>query len=145
MIDKQRIGFCAFIIIGVIIIFISRFTYFDTKEFMKTAISTTAEIEDIQRSFKGRSRTGSRNFEYDYTVYVSHVVDGEKYTAELNEYDSSMRVGQRITVYYQKSDPYHVRKKGYIATIVTGIMGVMFLGAGIITNIKLSMSRKYNL
>lgn len=136
--DKRRLIFCLFLVAGVILSLMSGFSYFSTKNFMKTATSTTAIIEDIE-TYTTRSNGKRKTHKI---VHVSHEVDGKKYTTELNEYNASMRVGQRMTVYYQKGDPYDVRTKSYIITIIPGIMGVIFIALGIITNVKLSMSRK---
>lgn len=43
-------------------------------------------------------------------VYVEYVVDGKTYKQRLNGSSSSMREGQELTIYYQKSDPTKITR-----------------------------------
>ncbi len=85
----------------------------------------------------------SRNRE----VYVSYVVDKERYEARLNSYSSSFYEGKEIDIYYDKDDPSKIGVKSLdlLILILPGI-GLIFLsigGGGIIVKInKVKLEKK---
>ena len=72
--------------------------------------STTAVIEGIEREWTGVDEDGFD--EYDYKVYVTYEVDGQKYeNREYPGYNSSMQKGDEIEIVYDSSNPEHFAEK----------------------------------
>lgn len=109
-----------FLIVGIGVMVAFVFIKKDTDEFMKDAKETIAEIIEIKMEYD------SLNEEYDYTVYVEFKVDGKIYSGMLNEYNSSMREGDEVTIYYDPYDPQTFKSSG------TGIFIYIFLLVGAI-------------
>lgn len=90
--------------------------------FSKTCESTQAVITDIYASGHGDSRT--------YHVIVDYQVDGENYSGQLGYYNSSMRRGQTVTVYYDPKDPGFTMESPYLACGIMSIFVLVFGGIG---------------
>lgn len=85
--------------------------------------STTAVIEGIEREWKGVDEDGFD--EYDYKVYVTYEVDGQKYeNREYPGYNSSMQKGDEIEIVYDSSNPEHFAEKN-----ITG-NSIIFIAVG---------------
>lgn len=126
MIFRLKRRYIGFIIAGIIFCFISILLYINYSNFMKTAISTTAEISDIRRV---RSFIGRRSMK---VVYVSYVVDGKKYKARLNHHSIGTYEGKEITVYYQKDDPYVIKVVyDIIHPLIYGGCSIIFILIGV--------------
>lgn len=116
-----KIVMSVFLIVGIIFVALGLFIWNDTKNFMKNAIKTEATIERINERYHGDGDS-------DYDVYVSYFVDGESYTEELNTYNSSMREGKKITIYYNPDNPKEIiSSDSSIIVIIFLIIGGVFV------------------
>lgn len=102
-----------------------------SNDFFKSAKSTTATIDKIERY---RDSDG----ESEYDVLVSYEAEGQYYDdIELDYYNSSMYQGQQLTVYYQATRPNIIKTKVdsfFIFAILIG-MGSLFALIGLILSI----------
>lgn len=118
------------------IIFISIFLtvgivfLFTVAKYKKYGIETTATIVSIDYEY---DIDGDR----DYTVYVEYYVDDYQYVESLSSYNSSMSVGDRITVYYMEDEPSNVKDLktlqivGIVLTAVGAFCAIIFAVVGI--------------
>ena len=90
--------------------------------FSKTCESTDAVIKSIRTSHSGDSTT--------HHVRVEYVVDGEIYQNDLGYYNSSMKRGQTVTVYYNPEDPYDTMVRPYFACGMIVVFVLIFGGIG---------------
>ncbi|MCH5192927.1 MAG: DUF3592 domain-containing protein [Oscillospiraceae bacterium] len=93
-------------------------------DFKKDSISTDAVIIGIRSSYD--SSDDSEN----HSVLVEYIVDGEVYRRSPGYYSSSMRTGQHITVYYDRSDPSRIKSDPSSACALMLIFIFVFGGVG---------------
>lgn len=98
-------------------------------QFMKTAKSTEAKIVDITIE-QYRSSRGKHNSDYD--AWVEYYVDGEKYEQKLNEYSSSMYIGQNMEIFYDPENPNKIMRDSYVLEIVFISVGGLLVIVGVI-------------
>lgn len=91
-------------------------------DFSKTCESTEAIITDIYTTGHGDSRT--------HHVVVDYEVDGEIYSNSLGYYTSSLRRGQKVTVYYNPENPYDTMNRPYAACAAIAVFFLIFGGIG---------------
>lgn len=116
-----KIVMSIFLIVGIIFVALGFFIWNDTKNFMKNAIKTEATITRINERYHGDGDS-------DYDVYVSYFVDGNSYNEELNTYNSSMREGKKITIYYNPDNPKEIMSSdSSIIVIIFLIIGGVFV------------------
>ena len=94
-----------FIIVGLILSCLSLYGIFGPKkEYLTTQGTIVSIIEDYDAtddSFISR-------------VLINYEVNGIKYEdVEYGAYDSSMKVGDQVTVYYEEENPTHIQAEGY--------------------------------
>lgn len=145
--DKGRIALIItvslLLFVGIIFATAGIYFYNADSDFKKNAESTEATIEDIDISYSYDS-DGERK--KDYNVYVEFIVDGKKYEGYLNDYNSSMRVGDTTKVYYDPLNPANF--KGSSDSVVAIIFIIVGLGLTIIgvvimlVNVVISVRRK---
>lgn len=117
-----------FLPIGVLILIIAGFVLANSQKFYSNAQTTEAIITDIVST---RDIDNGRN----YDVYINYEIDGTKYDdVRLNYYNSSMDIGDTITVYYDPSNPSKVRMKmGSILVLFALVpIGVIFTFVGLL-------------
>ena len=105
-----------FIIAGIVFAVAGYFLYNNNQKFKSIAKETNATIIEINSE--------------DTRVKVEFNADNKKYTVELSEYSSSMKVGGSITVYYDPSNPENVR------STVGGTISYIFMGLGIVVAVS---------
>jgi len=97
--------------------------YQSTQEFMKTAEKATATISDIQVH------------DDSHTVTVTFTTaSGAEQSAMLGSYNSSMKVGKKVDIYYEPANPSDIKTGTGAALFVgaiLGIIGAAFIFAGI--------------
>ena len=114
--------FGSFFFIGLVFIVVGLCVWRADATFFKTAISTSAEIVDIQSH---RDYDGNRSHE----VFVSYTVDGTSYDyMRINKYSSDMYIGKLIEVYYNPTDPGKVKTKSgsIILVVIFLVLGSVF-------------------
>jgi hypothetical protein len=117
-----------FSIVGLALIVLSIYVYFDNKKFMADAEKAEATITQI---------TSKRDSDGDirHTVYVEFEVDGELYEGSLGFYSSSMYEGKTVDVYYDPENPGDFRGEGSsFLSVFLIVLGLIFflVGGGMI-------------
>lgn len=112
-------------LIGTVYSIVGLCMFLAENKFKRNGVEITAVIEDIRRNYSGRP-AARRNSNYDYDVFVSYFAEGDYYTEILHSYNSSMKIGDEITIYYIPDNPTMIAKKGARA-----FMGIVFGGIGI--------------
>ena len=102
-----------FMVVCVIMICQGIITISTNKGFYKNSIKTKGTIVYISP----RSR-----------VKAEIIVDDKKYTADIGEYNSNMKVGDEITVYYNKDNPSEFKpmSSGYVGYILV-LFGIIVM------------------
>lgn len=120
----EKIVAIVFFLIGIGIGVLGVKFHVDSKEFMKTAVETTATITDI---YVTRDSDGDAN----HTVYVEFAANGELYDGRLDSYHSGMYEGGFTKVYYNPENPNDFRgSSSNWAGIIMFIMGIVFAAIG---------------
>lgn len=93
---------------------------------------TTGTIVDIVSDY---------NFDLEdtkYTAYIEYSARGHKYThVEFPAYNSSMNVGDKVTVLYDPDNPEHIEAEGSEKVpYITGAVSLVILAVGIVSFIK---------
>ena len=88
---------------------------------------TQGIIAEIEESYNFSSE------EYEYAVYVDYAVDGVRYEhAPYGSYNSSMKVGDAVTVLYNPAAPDEIQAPGFeTVPYVVGAAGLAALIFGI--------------
>ena len=95
----------SFIIVGLLISIISLVGIFKPDEDYLTTQGTIIRIEEYWDTIDDT---------YSYTPIINYEVNGVKYdNIEYGAYDSSMKVGDKVTVYYSPTDPTRIQAEGY--------------------------------
>ena len=118
----EKLIFGIFAIVGALII-LGGFKLQDVNtKFLEIAQTTSAQITDIDvyHDSDGDSH---------HTVYVEFDVDNKEYAGTLNEYNSGMYIGEKITVYYDPQNPNNFKSSGikYVGYIVSAFGSIFFL------------------
>lgn len=122
----KRFGF-SFILAGLIIFVLSLIGIFKPDE---KYLTTTGTIVNIVEDFDVVDDSTY------YTVYINYEANNTEFNnVEYGAYDSSMKIGDEVKVYYSPEDPSHIQAEGYqkvpyitlCASIVGIIIGVVFL------------------
>jgi len=104
--NKAKWIYTPFAAIGIVFIIVGTVSAFDTADFKKTALETTAVITDIH-IHKGSDDDSDR-----YDVYIAFDVDGKEYSGELKHYSSGMRKGGNVQIFYAQNNPHNFRYAG---------------------------------
>lgn len=112
--------------VGLLFIAIGLFMYKTAKNFSDNAVPTEATIVSISVIKKDDGN--------DHRVDVEYYVDNMKYTNKLNYYDSSMRVGQIVTIKYLPDNPKKIIycDSGDKIVFLMVISGFGLIGLGIL-------------
>ncbi len=93
-------------IVGLVFFCVGLFGKINADNFMATAEKTEAYISDIQ-TYTTRGKKGKLT--KHYKVYVDYVVDDIEYSrVQLGSYNSSMRIGKTIEIYYDPTNPKEI-------------------------------------
>lgn len=155
--SSQWIGGLLFIIIGALLFFYGINLGISGNEFMKTALSTTGRITDIQVYRKNSNYRESYDYYYEndynrrrddleYDVYMEYEVEGKIYDGKCG-YSTGMKEGDRITVYYAPNNHADYMVEGQnVANWFVPVIGLVFLLIGlsmIISNLNKSSVKRY--
>lgn len=122
----ERNTYILFIIIGIVILIAGVFFHKNLNEFKETAKETNATITRIEYE-------EDIDGDIDYEVYVEFYVKGEIYTGKLDEYNSTMREGDNVRIYYDPSNPNDFKSKSsnWMIYLLYEIGGIFALIGGI--------------
>lgn len=84
--------------------------------------STQARITKIETTV-GANNGSSRRSRTHSRAYIEYVVDGNTYSGPSDIYESGMREGQMVTIYYNPDNPAQMAGD-------PGFLGWMFIGIG---------------
>ena len=87
------------------------FIYQDAQSFMQTGVKAEGTIKDIQvENIRETDSDGNYITRYDYTVMITYKTeDGTILTSRLGYYDSSMKQGDSIEIFYNPDNPAEIR------------------------------------
>lgn len=128
-----------FFAVGAVLFIIGCFVFFSGMNFKDNAEITEAVITDIDVYRKTKGELGHR-------LLIEYTVDDVEYEQILDEYNSEMYIGKKITVYYDPKNPSDVRTGSLLLPIIFTSIGGGFIIIGsvfLIINIKSSRRRKY--
>ena len=114
------------IVVGVLFLAVSVFTWVRTVHYRGEGVHADAEIVDIETTYF--------DDDTDHTVTVRFTTaDGEEITGELDAYQTGFYVGKTVPVLYLPSDPqkFTYEKNGLLLPLILGGAGVLLLGFGI--------------
>ena len=114
------------IVVGVLFLAVSVFTWVRTVHYRGEGVHADAEIVDIETTYF--------DDDTDHTVTVRfETADGEEITGELDAYQTGFYVGKTVPVLYLPSDPqkFTYEKNGLLLPLILGGAGVLLLGFGI--------------
>lgn len=100
-IDVLMVAGTIFMLVGIIFLGASVLIFRDSNKFYREAVRTEGTISDIYREQTGKSDV--------YRVNVSYRAGSELMSSRLNYYSSTMKSGDRITLYYHPDNPSQVR------------------------------------
>lgn len=120
----KSVGCFAF---AIALILFGTVTYVKDNSIKINGRQTEAVITDI--SF-GYTENGYK----DYDISINYTVEGQNYTAEIDDYTSDMQIGGTVNVYYDENNPRSVTTGKYLITtpLITGIAGIILLLAGLV-------------
>jgi len=105
--------------------------------FGSEAVSVEGVIANIEvERYRSGSETRTR-----HVVSVDYVINGTKYENTVNEYRSSMRIGDEITLYYHPDTPWTVKTglkaDTFAGAFFIGIGGIFFIaGIAFLNNVR---------
>ncbi|MBO4284603.1 MAG: DUF3592 domain-containing protein [Clostridia bacterium] len=114
------------IVVGVLFLAVSVFTWVRTVHYRGEGVHADAEIVDIETTYF--------DDDTDHTVTVRfETADGEEIEGELDAYQTGFYVGKTVPVLYLPSDPqkFTYEKNGLLLPLILGGAGVLLLGFGI--------------
>lgn len=123
-----RLKVFAAILAVIVLVFGIYSTFFRSRGFEKTSASIVS-IEETQDSIERNSQ------DKDYAVTVAYTVEGVSYTALLDSYSSSYKVGKDVTILYDPNDPATVHS-GQGFGIYAMVVGALILGGVLFSTVK---------
>lgn len=104
MILSKKYSFIGIIVLCLALLIVSLASIFAPKlNLIETKGTITEIVEDYDPTME----------EYTHTVYITYRANGKKYEhAELGSYNSSMKVGDKIVVFFDQKDPEHIEAEG---------------------------------
>lgn len=118
-----------FLFAGTVLFAAGLLMYMSNQNFKKSAVQTESVITDINR-YRNYNNTDSSG-KYTYEVSVAFTVDGVVYEGLINEWNSGMYIGQKITVFYNPDDPWDFRTDSSLISFIFIPLGLlcMLIGA----------------
>lgn len=122
----KRFGI-SFIVAGLLIFILSLVGIFKPEE---KYLTTTGTIVNIIEDYDAIDDSTY------YTVYINYEANNIDFNnVEYGAYNSSMKIGDEVKVYYSPKDPSHIQAEGYqkvpyitlCASIVGIIVGIVFV------------------
>lgn len=124
----------ALILVGVIMLGLAIFFIFSKSDV--EYVETTGKIVNIEEM---RNLTAEPDEEeWTYTVYVDYTVDGKEYkNVEYGAYDSSMEIGDEVTIEYNAEDPAQIQAPGADKVpYIVGAASILIIIFGVVALIK---------
>lgn len=117
-----------FVSIGVIALIAGLISYLIIDNIFSGYIQTQALITDITES----------------NTHISYTADGQDFCARLSEYNSSWRIGDMLTVYYNPNNPAKVISGmiRWLIPLILGFNGCVFFVAGYFLFIRVNRKRR---
>lgn len=95
-------------------------------DFKKNALEETAIVYDIQNYVDDDG-------DVNHTAYVKYFVEDKEYNEAINYYNSSMKVGNEIKIYYDPNFPTQIQVEGSSTFLfIFPCMGLIFFLVGIL-------------
>ena len=125
-------------LIGIFFIVLGTCLLINPPEYDYSANATISRIEVTGGEWVSEG-DGPDVYHDTYTVYVSYEFRGEEIRdAELNSYDSNMKVGDSVEIEFNADDTEHVSEAGFsFLPIVAIVAGTAAVVVGVVEIIKL--------
>lgn len=124
---NKIIGFIfgIFLFIGVVFMTVAIGLKISDQKFFVSAENSKAKIIDfsLKTDIDGK---------VIHKAIIGYTIDGVTYEAELPYCSSSLNIGDKITIYYQKNNPVEIKTKRSSVSLVYGIIGGVFILIGAI-------------
>ncbi len=125
-----------FLIPGGLILFVCGLIFLNAVNQSKDYIKTESTVTKVELEQEAYTDSNGDRTEASYFVYVKYTVDGKEYEAELGGM-SELKEGQKLTIYYNPSDPTRVTQtKSPLVPIILIAAGIAALAGGIISGIN---------
>ena len=127
--DKLFLGYLTVsnilsILIGLGFVVLGAFLLLNPKSYDSSATAVISSIEVTGQEWT-EDANGFSELRDVYTVYVDYEFNGASVThAELNEWSSTMKVGDELEIQFNAADTAHVAKAGF------SFMPIIFIAAG---------------
>lgn len=126
--QKQKLFFIIGIVttlIGLIVLSLGIYSFFNIKKIESTYHSTTAQIEGFEKQKRSNSKNAIK-----YLPVISYKVNGTEYTQILSSKSHDMETGDTITILYNPDNPEQIRsgeieKTIYIVSIFAGAITLL--------------------
>ena len=116
------------IIFGICMFFINN----SNKDYVKT-VATVSKVELSQEAY---TDPDGNEVDATYTVRVKYTVNNKEYTGLFGEFPE-YKVGDKLTIYYDPSDPNNItQSKSMIIPVVITLGGVASLIGGIVSGVN---------
>ena len=125
-----------FLIPGGIIVIVFGLIFFTASKQNQNYVQTESTVTKVELEQEAYTDSNGDRTEASYFVYVKYTVDGKEYEAELGGM-SELKEGQKLTIYYNPSDPTRVTQtKSPLVPIILIAAGIAALVGGIISGIN---------
>lgn len=117
--------FGIFLFIGFVFITVAIGLKISDQKFFASAKNSKAKIIDF-------SLITDMDGKVIHKAIIGYTIDGISYETELPYCSSSLNLGDKITIYYQKNNPIEIKTKSSSVSLVYGIIGGVFILVGAI-------------
>lgn len=136
----NRIAIFILSLVAILFITVGVVLKVNSDSFMAIAEKTTGTITEIEVYYT-KDSDGDRVRRH--RVYVEYIVDGERYENRLDSYNSTMREGGSVTVYYDPDNPTRISSGGSsVSTFIMIGLGGIFLVVDVIIIVRLVSANK---
>lgn len=132
--EKKIINKISFILIGLFVIAIGFYNLHSSREFFKTAKTTSATITNINKTQRIEKKKNKRKTVTEYSFIITYNINGTEYSdIDTKYYDSKKNIGDSIIIYYQPNNPINIRceKNTLSQFFMISIWGIALILIGI--------------
>lgn len=120
-----RFIFGIFLLIGFVLMTVAIGLKISDRKFFASAKNSKAKIIDF-------SLKTDMDGKVIHKAIIGYTIDGISYETELPYCSSSLNLGDKITIYYQKNDPIEIKIKSSSVSLVYATIGGVFILIGAI-------------
>ncbi|PSL43896.1 uncharacterized protein DUF3592 [Chitinophaga niastensis] len=141
-----------FLVLGFLLLIISGFMYISAKKFRANAAQTEGTVIEMKESQSTSGKGAEQKTFSTYAPVVSYLAaDGSSHTyvSSVSSYPPDYKVGEKVPVYYDKTNPDNVQLGGadeYAGPFAVAAMGlafILFVGVFFIISARKSASEQW--